>query len=56
MHGKFICVALPEKPFPPITGFTLLNNGAFVGGSHIGSKKECLEMLDLAAAKGIRPW
>lgn len=56
VHGKFICVALPEKAFPPITGFTLLNNGCFIGGSHIGSKKEALEMLQLAAEKRIKPW
>ncbi|KAL5490683.1 ADH6_3 [Sanghuangporus weigelae] len=56
VHGKFICVALPEKAFPPITGFTLLNNGCYLGGSHIGSKKEGIEMMQLAAEKGISPW
>ncbi|EJD06256.1 GroES-like protein [Fomitiporia mediterranea MF3/22] len=56
VHGKFVCVALPEKPLPPITGFTLLNNGCFIGGSHLGSKTEALEMLQLAADKGIKPW
>ncbi|KAL5533502.1 ADH6_3 [Sanghuangporus sanghuang] len=56
VHGKFICVALPEKAFPPITGFTLLNNGCYLGGSHIGSKKEGIEMMQLAAEKGIKPW
>lgn len=56
IHGKFICVALPEKPLPHITGFTLLNNGSFIGGSHIGSKTEALDMLKLAAEKGIKPW
>ncbi|KAI5117791.1 hypothetical protein M0805_002178 [Coniferiporia weirii] len=56
VHGKFICVALPEDALPPITGFTLLNNGSYIGGSHIGSKKEALEMLQIAAEKGIRPW
>ena len=49
-------MALPEKPLPPITGFTLLNNGCYIGGSHIGSKKEAIEMLQLAADKGIKPW
>ena len=37
-------------------GFSFIGNGCFIGGSHIGSKKEALEMLDLAAKKGIKPW
>ncbi|KAH8114175.1 GroES-like protein [Phellopilus nigrolimitatus] len=56
VHGKFICVALPDKPFPPLTGFTLLNNGCYIGGSHIGSKAEAIAMLKLAAEKNIKPW
>lgn len=56
VQGKFICVALPDKPFPPLSGFTLLSNGCFIGGSHIGNKKEALKMLDLAAEKKIKPW
>jgi len=27
-----------------------------IGGSKIGSKKECLEMLELARTKHIKPW
>ena len=30
-------------------------NGAKMGGSHIGSRPECLEMLMLASEKGIKP-
>lgn len=30
-------------------------NGAKICGSHIGSKKECLEMLKLAAEKKLHP-
>ena len=56
VHGKFICVGLPDEPLPPVTGLTFLNNGCFFGGSHIGSKKEALEMMDLAVEKGVKPW
>ena len=56
VHGKFITVGLPDADLPPLNCFTLLKNGCFVGGSHIGSKKECLEMLKIAAEKQIRPW
>ncbi|KAI5120879.1 hypothetical protein M0805_002979 [Coniferiporia weirii] len=56
LHGKLITVGVANDPFPPITAFNLSGNGCFFGGSHIGSKKEALEMLNLAAKKGIKPW
>ncbi|KAF9821676.1 hypothetical protein IEO21_00522 [Rhodonia placenta] len=58
VHGKFINVGLPnnDNPLPPMHAFDLQPNGAFIGGSHIGSKTECLEMLELAAEKGVKPW
>jgi alcohol dehydrogenase (NADP+) len=56
VHGKFITVGLPDEPLPALSAFTLLKNGSFVGGSHIGSKAEILAMLKLAAEKNIRPW
>ena len=56
VHGKFVAVGLPDSDLPPIDSFAFLKNGAFFGGSHIGSKKEALEMLDLAAKKGVKPW
>lgn len=33
-----------------------MGTGSKMGTSHIGSKKEVLEMLDLVAEKGIKPW
>lgn len=56
VHGKFITVGLPELPLPQLKAFDFIPNGCFIGGSHIGSKKECLAMLNLAAEKGIKPW
>lgn len=58
VHGKFINVGLPDhdNPLPPMHAFDLQPNGAFIGGSHIGSKVECMEMLKLAAEKGVKPW
>ena len=56
VHGKFITVGLPDGQFPAFSGSSLTGNGCFFGASHIGSKKEALEMLDLAAKKGIKPW
>ncbi|KAK9322261.1 hypothetical protein V1517DRAFT_361565 [Lipomyces orientalis] len=55
-HGRFINVGLPEGDGYKINPMSLLSNGVLIGTTHIGSKTEILEMLDLAAEKGIRPW
>ena len=59
VHGAFITVGLPDanNPLPslhPMQAFA--GNGCLLGGSHVGSKKECLEMLELARTKNVRPW
>lgn len=56
VHGRFVTVGLPDKPLPQLTAFDLNPNGCFLGSSHIGSKKEAIEMLQLASDKGIKPW
>ena len=58
VHGKLINVGIPDKdkPLPSMHAFDLVPNGCYIGGSAIGSKKECMEMLKLAADKGIKPW
>ena len=57
VHGKFINVGLPDSnnPLPEMHAFDLLG-GAFLGGSHIGSKDDCNAMLKLAAEKNVKPW
>lgn len=54
VNGKFVMVGLPEDKLPAFQAQPLTANGAFLGGSHIGSKKEALAMLKLAADKNIR--
>lgn len=54
--GSFITVGLPDNNFPSLSPFTFAPNGSKLGGSHIGSKVEALQMLQLAADKGIKPW
>ncbi|KAI5805083.1 NADPH-dependent medium chain alcohol dehydrogenase [Geopyxis carbonaria] len=56
VHGKFWSVGLPDGALPEISPMTLAANGAFVGGSHLGNRQECLEMLQLAAEKGVKTW
>ena len=58
VHGRFVTVGIPDvdDTLPPIHSFDLVPNGCLLGGSKIGSKKECLEMLELARSKGVKPW
>ena len=58
VHGRLINVGIPDvdQPMPRLHAFDLVPNGAYIGGSAIGSKRECMEMLKLAAEKGIKPW
>ena len=54
--GKFISVGLPEQPIPFVSTVAFILNNSFFGGSHLGSKKEAVEMLKLAAEKNVKPW
>jgi alcohol dehydrogenase (NADP+) len=56
VHGKFVSAGVPEKSTLQITPQMLNYNGCFVGASHLGSRKEMLAMLKLAADKGIKSW
>ena len=56
IHGQFISVGHPDDPLPPIEITTFAANGALFGASHLGSKAEAMEMLELTAKKGVKPW
>lgn len=56
VHAKFVSVGLPEGSGLPVRSMDMLSNGCFIGASHLGSRKEILRMLDLAADKGIESW
>lgn len=58
VHGRLINVGLPDadQPLPTLHAFDFVPNGCYIGGSGVGSKKECMEMLQLAAKKGVKPW
>ena len=55
VNGEFHNVGLPDKPLPEIMAQQFTSNGSKIGGSHIGSKKEALEMLKLASEHNIHP-
>jgi alcohol dehydrogenase (NADP+) len=59
VRGKFILVGIPGNHGPStlnLSIMTLIGNGALCGVSHIGSRKQILDMLQLAADKEIKPW
>ncbi|KDN53332.1 GroES-like protein [Tilletiaria anomala UBC 951] len=56
VHGKLVFVGMPEDSFKDMRVQAFAGNGCFFGSSHIGSRKEVLSMLKLAADKEIKPW
>lgn len=56
VHAKWISVGLPEGEGQEVKTQTFMNNGCLIGASHLGSRKEVLSMLKLAAEKGIKSW
>ena len=56
VHGKWVSVGLPGGEGITMRNQDLLPNGCFIGSSHLGSRRETLEMLQLAADKGINTW
>jgi alcohol dehydrogenase (NADP+) len=56
VHAKWVAVGLPEGEGFKVKNTTFLSNGCFFGSSHLGSRRETLEMLQLAADKGIKTW
>ncbi|KAJ0384786.1 hypothetical protein COL922a_007667 [Colletotrichum nupharicola] len=56
VHGKWVSVGLPGGGGITVRNQDFLPNGCFIGSSHLGSRRETLEMLQLAADKGIKTW
>lgn len=58
VHGRIVNVGIPDQDqnLPKLHAFDLVPNGSYIGGSSIGSKAEAIEMLKLAAEKGVKPW
>lgn len=56
VHGRWVSVGLPEEEGQEVKAQTLIGNGVLIGASHLGSRKETLEMLQLAADKGLKSW
>ncbi|KAI0874748.1 NADP-dependent alcohol dehydrogenase-like protein [Hypoxylon argillaceum] len=56
VHGRWVSVGLPEDADLTIKPQNFISNGCLIGASHLGSRREMLEMLKLSAEKGIKSW
>jgi len=56
VHGRFISVGMPEGAGMQVRAQDLSFNGVLMGASHLGSRREMIEMLQLAADKGVKSW
>lgn len=56
VHGRFVSVGLPEGEGQTVKSQDFIANGCLIGASHLGSRKEVLAMLQLAAEKGVESW
>lgn len=55
VHGSYISVGLPEEPFE-LKAQDFNGNGSAFGSSHLGNRSEMIEMLNICAEKGVKPW
>ncbi|KAF8191215.1 NADPH-dependent alcohol dehydrogenase [Pholiota molesta] len=53
--GHFIMVAMPDDAVP-VLAHDVVVRGVSFGGSLLGSRKEVLQMLQLASDKQVKPW
>ncbi|ODQ68538.1 GroES-like protein [Nadsonia fulvescens var. elongata DSM 6958] len=55
--AKFMNVGLPVAGLKwEIDPFTLIQNGCFIGTTHVASRQEIIDMLQLASAHNVKPW
>jgi alcohol dehydrogenase (NADP+) len=56
VHGRWNSVGLPGGDGITIHNQDFMENGCFIGSSHLGSRREMLDMFKLASEKGIKSW
>ncbi|CAP79664.1 Pc12g00370 [Penicillium rubens Wisconsin 54-1255] len=54
VHGRFHLVGVPGGDGLKVSTFDFIGNGCSIGASNLGGRREVLEMLDLAATKGVK--
>ncbi|KAG8167344.1 hypothetical protein KVR01_003033 [Diaporthe batatas] len=55
VHGRLNLVGLPADTVK-VSTFDFIENSCFLGATNVASRREVLEMLEVAAAKGVRSW
>jgi len=55
VHGRWNNVGMPGEGIH-VRNQDFSGNGCFIGSTHLGSRKEMLDMLQLAADKGLNSW
>lgn len=56
IHGRWNSVGLPGGDGIEVKNQDFIDNGCFIGSSHLGSRREMMEMFDLAGKKGVTSW
>jgi alcohol dehydrogenase (NADP+) len=56
IHGCFLIVGLLVELLPSFRTISLLGHDTSLGGSHTGSKKECLQIMQLTVDDGVKLW
>lgn len=56
VHGRWNSVGLPGGEGVVVRNQDFINNGCFIGTSHLGSRKEMLEMLQIMADQKLQSW
>lgn len=54
--GTLVYVGIPEAALPSLPPTLMIGNNSALRGSNTGSRKEVLEMLDLAVKSDVRSW
>lgn len=57
VHGHWNSVGMPGgSNSMSVRNQDFISNGCYIGSSHLGSRREMLEMFDLAVEKSIKSW
>lgn len=56
VHGRWNNVGMPGGGGIEVRNQDFISNGCFIGSTHLGSRREMLDMFQLAADKGIQSW
>lgn len=56
VSGRWVSVGMPEQSEISISPQQLIGNGCLIGASHLGSRREMLDMFKLSVEKKLHSW